>query len=243
MLAASRSAWLDWGWISRNGDLIWTSLREHLVLTALAVFWGLVVAIPLAVAARRWRWLYPPVLSLGGILYTIPSLAAYALLIPYTGLSRTTALIPLASYTLLILVRNIVTGLDGVPAAARESAVAMGFNDRQRMWRVEVPLALPAMLAGVRLATVSTVGLVTVAGLVGFDNLGQFIYLRGFRDGRRTAIVVGTVLIVAVAVLADLALVGLERLATPWKRRLDGGAEGDAVASEAVVTVVQYEGV
>jgi osmoprotectant transport system permease protein len=231
LVADARSAWLDWGWVADNTDLIWASLREHLVLTVLAVGWGLVISLPLALAARRWRWLYPPVLSVGGILYTIPSLAAYALLIPYTGLSRTTALIPLVTYTLLILVRNTVTGLDGVPAAARESATAMGYSSRQRLWRVEVPLALPAILAGVRLATVSTVGLVTVAGLVGFDNLGQFIYLRGFRDGRRTAIVVGTVLVVVVAVLADLALVAVERLAMPWRRARHRNAE-EAVAAD-----------
>ena len=228
LAADARDAWLDWGWVSRNSDLVWTSLREHVVLTVLAVLWGLAIAVPLAFAARRWRWLYPPVLSVGGILYTIPSLAAYALLIPYTGLTRTTALIPLVSYTLLILVRNLVTGLDQVPAAVRESATAMGFDDRRRLWRVEVPLALPAILAGVRLATVSTVGLVTVAGLLGFDNLGQFVYLRGFRDGRRTAIVVGTLLIVALAVLADLGLVALERLLTPWRRSKGAGRTVEA---------------
>ena len=235
LLADARAAWLDWGWISDNTDIIWSSLREHLILTALAVSCGVVVSIPLAMAARHWRWLYPPVLSATGILYTIPSLAAYALLIPYTSLSRTTALIPLVTYTLLILVRNMVTGLDGVPTAVRESAQAMGYGDGQRLWRVEVPLALPAILAGIRLATVSTVGLVTVAGLVGFDNLGQFIYLRGFRDGRRTAIVVGTVLIVLVAVIADLALVALERLAMPWRRAGRGAAGPEVAAAEEAV--------
>src|SRR5690606_24642929 len=147
-----------------------------------------------------------------------------------TGLGRTTALIPLVTCTLLILVRNTVTGLDGIPPSARESAAAMGSDPRQRRRRAEVALAPPALLAGVRLAPVSPVGAVTVAGLVGFDNLGQFIYLRGFRDGRRTAIVVGTVLIVALAVLAGLALVALERLAMPWRRQRGPSAEAEVAA-------------
>jgi osmoprotectant transport system permease protein len=220
VLAASRSSWLDWSWIADNRDLIRASLGEHVILTVYTVVIGLVIAVPLALVARRRRWIYPPVLSVTGILYTIPSLAAYALLIPYTGLaSRVTAIIPLVTYTLLILVRNIVTGLDEVPVAVRESAEAMGYSPRRRLLAVEVPLALPTIMAGIRLATVSTIGLVTVASLVGSKNLGWLMLFPGFQQGRRTPIVVGAVLAVALAVSADALLLGIEWLASPWRRR------------------------
>jgi osmoprotectant transport system permease protein len=218
-LAADRSAWLDLGWVRDNADLIASSLREHLLLTGWALAGGLAISVPLALLARRWRWLYPPTLWLAGVLYTVPSLAAYAVLIPYFGLGRATALIPLITYTLLILVRGVVDGLDGVPTHLRDAAAALGYSASARLWRIEVPLALPSLVAALRLAAVTVVGLVTVAGLVGFDNLGQFMLLRGFRDGRRTPIVVGMLLIVAVAAAIDVTLVALERLAMPWRRR------------------------
>lgn len=231
LLAADRSAWFDTAWIADNTDLIWASLREHLLLTGLALLGGLAISMPLALAARRWRWLYPPTLWLAGVLYTVPSLAAYSLLIPYFGLGRATALIPLVTYTLLILVRGAVDGLDGVPAHLRETAAALGYSGSRRLWRVEVPLALPSLIAGLRLAAVTLVGLVTVSGLVGFDNLGQFMLLRGFRDGRRTPIVAGMVLIVALAIAVDLVLVTVERLVMPWRRRRVRRRIGPAGAS------------
>jgi osmoprotectant transport system permease protein len=219
-LAASRSAWLDWNWVRSNSDLVRQTLGEHLILTGLTLVFGLVISVPLALAARRWRWLYPPVISVTGILYTIPSLAAYALLIPYTGLAtRTTAVIPLVTYTLLILVRNLVTGLDEVPESAREAAVALGFSPLRRLLVVEVPLALPAIVAGIRLATVTTVGLATVASLVGSKNLGWLMLFPGFQQGRRSPIVVGGGLAVALALVAEAVLLGLERALSPWRRR------------------------
>jgi osmoprotectant transport system permease protein len=219
VLAAARSSWLDWQWIADNSELIRTTVGEHLILTGLTVLLGVAIAVPLALASCHWRWLYPPVTSLTGILYTIPSLAAYALLIPYTGLgSRTTTVIPLVTYTLLILVRNMVTGLDEVPAAAREAAEAMGYSPTRQLLRVEVPLALPAILAGVRLAAVTTVGLATVASLVGSKNLGWLMLFPGFQQGRRTPIVVGGLLAVALAVAVDAVLLGVERIASPWRR-------------------------
>ena len=220
MVGAGKSAWLDWDWVRSNAELIRQALGEHLILTGLAVVIGLAVSVPLALAARRWRWLFPPVISVAGILYTIPSLAAYALLIPYTGLAtRTTAVIPLVTYTLLILVRNIVTGLDEVPASAREAAEAMGFSPLRRLLVVEVPLALPAIVAGIRLATVTTVGLATVASLVGSRNLGWLMLFPGFQQGRRTPILVGGGLAVALAMAAEALLLGLERALSPWRRR------------------------
>jgi osmoprotectant transport system permease protein len=219
VVSADRSSWFDLDWIANNGDVIRQALGEHVVLTALALGLGLVVSVPLALVARRWRWFYPPLTSVAGILFTIPSLAAYALLIPYTGLgSRATAVIPLVTYTLLILIRNLVTGLDEVPAAAREAAEAMGYTAGRRLVAVEVPLALPTIVAGIRLATVTTIGLATVASLVGSKNLGWLMLFPGFQQGRRTPILVGAVLAVALAVAAEVAFGGLERLLSPWQR-------------------------
>ena len=186
-------------------------------LTVVAVAVGLAISFPLALIARRWRWAGAPVLSATGILYTVPSLALFAMLVPWTGLSRTTAEIGLVGYTLLILIRNIVTGLDSVPEDVREAARGMGFTRRRQLWRIELPLALPAIIAGVRIATVTTIGLVTVTALIGQGGLGQLI-LEGLIRDFRTPLVVGTVLSVALAVIADVGLIGLERLLTPWRR-------------------------
>jgi osmoprotectant transport system permease protein len=174
--------------------------------------------LPLSIAAQRWRWLAPPVYGLSGILYTIPSLAAFVLLVPYTGFSRTTALIPLVTYTLFIFVRSIVTGLDGVPRAVLDAADGMGFGRTRRLVRVELPLALPSIVAGLRLATVTTVGLVTVTAIITYGGLGQLIY-DGLNRNFRTPLVVGTVLSVVLAVVLDLGITVAGRLATPWTRR------------------------
>jgi osmoprotectant transport system permease protein len=218
LLASNVDRWLWWDWVGRNTDLIYTSLREHVILTVFAVGIGLVIALPLGVAAARWRWLYPPTLGFTGILYTVPSLAAFALLIPVTGLSRTTALIPLTSYTLLILVRNIVEGLDAVPPDIKDAADGMGYGRFKRLVRIELPLALPAIMAGVRIATVTIIGLAAVAGLLAIPSLGNLIYI-GENRPIRTAITVGIALSVALAVTADQLLALIQRLLTPWSRR------------------------
>jgi osmoprotectant transport system permease protein len=206
-----------WSWIADNADTIAEKLLEHIQLTAIAVVIGLLISFPLAVFAHRHRRAYAPLTIVTGILYTVPSLALFAFLVPYTGLSTTTAEIGLVSYTLLILIRNIVAGLSGVPPDAREAALGMGYSPRQLLWRVEVPLALPVILAGIRLATVTTIGLVTVAALIGRGGLGYFILL-GFDRSFTTASLVGAVLSLLVAVTADGLLVLAERFATPWAR-------------------------
>ncbi len=210
--------WVDWAWVRSHRELVLELLREHVELTVLAVLVGLVLSVPLALAARRWRRLYPPVLVGTGILYTIPSLALFALLVPWTGLSRTTALVALVSYTLLILVRNIVAGLDGVPPDVVEAATGMGYGGVRRLVAVELPLALPSIVAGVRIATVTTIGLVTVAALIGHGGLGQLI-LDGLNRDFRTPLAVGSALSVAIAAVADLALLGVQQRLTPWARR------------------------
>lgn len=209
---------IRWSWIGDNGSEIAERTVEHLQLTGIAVFLGLLISFPLGIYAYRHRRAYTPITVSTGILYTIPSLALFAFLVPYTGLSVTTAEIGLVSYTLLILIRNIVAGLDGVPPDAREAAVGMGYSPRQLLWRVELPLAVPVILAGIRLATVTTIGLVTVAALIGRGGLGYFI-LTGFDRSFTTAMIVGAVLSVVLAVVVDGVLVAAERALTPWARR------------------------
>lgn len=223
----SEQPFIDWEWVGSHLDLIGERLAQHLWLTLLAVGIGLLIAFPVSVYVQRHRRLYPPAAGIAGTLYTIPSIAFMGLLLPFTGLSTTTALVPLVSYTLLIFVRNIVTGLDGVPQDLTEAARGMGYSDRQLRWRVEVPLALPAIVAGVRLATVSTIGLVTITALIGKGGLG-YLLLAGFRRllPRTTAVTIGAVLSIALAVLADIALLRLQRRLTPWSAAVRVRAAG-----------------
>jgi osmoprotectant transport system permease protein len=204
--------------VASHGDDIWAATRQHVELTLIAVGLGLLLSFPLALLARRWRWLQSPILSVTGILYTIPSLALFAMLVPWTGLSRTTSEIGLVSYTLLILVRNILVGLDGVPPDVKESAQGMGFSPGRQLLHIELPLAVPVILAGVRIATVTTIGLVTVTALIGQGGLGQLI-LDGLIRDFRTPLVVGAVLSVVLAVFADAFLAAVQRTLTPWSRR------------------------
>ena len=219
---AADQPFVSWEWIGNHLDDIWQRTWEHLVLTALAVGIGLVISLALSAIVLRWRKTYTPVTWTTGILYTIPSLALFAFLVPITGLSTVTALIGLVSYTLLILIRNIVAGIDGVPPEVLEAATGMGYTRRRRFLDIELPLALPVIIAGIRIAAVTTIGLVTVTALIGKGGLGFFI-LRGlnlfYSTVGTTQIVVGTVVSVLLAVAVDLALVGAERLATPWARR------------------------
>jgi osmoprotectant transport system permease protein len=208
----------DWSWVAENLDLIVRQLLQHIYLTVLAVSIGLAIALPVSIFVHRHRQWYGPATWVAGILYSIPSLALFALLLPLTGLGVDTAEIGLVSYTLLILIRNIVTGLDGVPEDAKEAARGMGFTDRQMLWKVEVPLALPVIVAGIRLATVTTIGLVTVTSLIGQGGLG-FLMLAGFRNlYPEVAVLVGMILSVALAVTAEALLIGGQRLLAPWGR-------------------------
>lgn len=207
----------DLEWLSRNADVIAERSFEHLWLTVAAVVIGFAIAFPLGLLSRQYPGLRRPLVNLTGVLFTIPSLAAFVALVPFFGLSTTTSLIPLVAYTLLILLRNIVTGLDGVPAEVVESAEAMGYRPPQLLRGVELPLALPVIIAGVRVASVTTIGLVTVTAVVGRGGLGQII-LVGFRRDNTTATVVGFALSIALAVLIDLLLIRLERRLTPWSR-------------------------
>ncbi|HSJ71019.1 MAG TPA: ABC transporter permease [Acidimicrobiia bacterium] len=217
LVAQSSGPLIDWGWIGSHVDDMWQATVEHAVLTAIAVIVGFVLSMVLSLIAIRWRRTYTPITWATGILYTIPSLALFTFLVPIWGLSMTTAQVALVSYTLLILVRNIVAGIDGVPPDVLEASRGMGMTSRQAFMNVQLPLALPAIFAGVRIAVVTTIGLVTVTVLIGQGGYGVFI-LRGIRRAFLTEALVGTVLSVLMAVVVDAALVGLERRTTPWSR-------------------------
>jgi osmoprotectant transport system permease protein len=208
---------IRWDWIGDHLDEIRARGLEHLQLTVLTLVIGFAISFPLALLAHRHRRIYPPLTWVTGILYTIPSLALFVALIPITGLGTTTALIGLVSYTLLIFIRNTVAGLDGVPEDAKEAARGMGYTSRQILWRVEVPLAMPVIVAGVRIAAVTTVGLVTITALIGLGGFGHFI-LRGLREFFSTLTLLGSVLSVALALVVDATLLGVERWLTPWAR-------------------------
>jgi len=220
-VAQNDEPFVRWDWIGRNLDDLWAATQEHIVLTVIAVGVGLIISLGLSIVALRWRKTYAPITWVTGILYTIPSLALFAFLVPITGLTMLTAEIGLVSYTLLILIRNIVAGIDGVPEHVLEAARGMGYTPRRMFLDIQLPLALPVIMAGIRIATVTTIGLVTITALIGQGGLGFFI-LRGlqfFSAIGTTQILAGTVLSVVLAMAADLGLLGLEKLLTPWARR------------------------
>ena len=210
---------IDWGWMADHLDDLAARLIQHLYLTAIAVVVGFVISFALAIWAVRRRRAYAPITTVAGILYTIPSLALFAALVPITGLTLLTAEIPLVLYTLLILVRNIVAGFDAIPADVLEVADGMGYRGRQRLWRVEVPLAIPLVVAGLRVAAVSTIGLVAITGAIGdqFGGLGFFIF-EGWRHFFPTEMLFGAIPAMLLAVAVDLSLVYAQRRATPWTR-------------------------
>jgi osmoprotectant transport system permease protein len=209
--------WVNWDWVSTHIPLVLDALQQHITLTVIAVLAGLAISIPLGIAAHRWRPLRNPLLGAFGILYTIPSIALFALFVPYTGLTATTAEIGLISYTLLILARNVVVGLEAVPPEVLDAADGMGYRPFSRLLRIELPLAVPAIMAGIRVATVTTIGLVTITAVIGEGGLGQLI-LKGLIENFHTPLVVATVLSIFMAFVADLALAGVQRLAVPWSR-------------------------
>lgn len=221
MLAQSAPAnpWFSWDYVRDNSQDILTALEQHVTLTVQTILLGTLIAVPLALVARRWRWLAGPILGVAGVMYTIPSLALFAFLAPFTGVTNPrTVLIGLVLYALLVLVRNIIAGLDGVPEDVREAARGMGYGPARMLLRIELPVALPAIMAGVRIATVSTVALVTVGVITGNGGLGQLI-IRGFANNfYRAEIMTATVLCLALALTADVVLAGLTRVLSPWTR-------------------------
>jgi osmoprotectant transport system permease protein len=209
---------IRWDWIVANLDEIGRRLGEHVYMTVLAVTVGFAISFALALLIRGRPRLYGPIIGFSGVLYAIPSVALFALLVPFTGLSVLSAEIALVSYTLVILIRNIVTGLEAVPPDVVEAATGMGYTPAQRLWRIELPMALPVIVAGVRIATVTTIGLVTITTLIGAGGLGYLIVNTGIRRFFDTSTYTGVVLSVALAIVADLVLLWAQRRLTPWAR-------------------------
>lgn len=215
---AQTTPFIRWDWVVDHLDDVWERLVEHVILTSIAVAIGLLVSGGLSILALRRRRTYGPITWVTGVLYTVPSLALFAFLVPFTGLSLLTAEIGLVSYTLLILIRNIVAGVDGVPPSVVESARGMGYTERSLFWKVQIPLAMPVIVAGLRIATVTVVGLVTVTSLIGQGGFGAMI-LQGLRRNFATEILLGTTMSVVLAVVLDVALLGLQRRVAPWLSR------------------------
>lgn len=213
------SGLIDWAWILDNlSDDILPALWQHLFLALVPVAIALAISLPIGVLAHRYRSIYPPVTAVAGILYTVPSLAFFVMLIPIVGTGRLPALVALTAYSLLVLIRNVVTGLDSVPAETKDAARGMGLTERQVLFGVEFPLALPVIVAGIRIATVTAIGIATIAAYIGGGGLGNLIF-DGISRVFPTPIIVGALLTAVIAIFADLSLTRLERRLRPWARR------------------------
>jgi osmoprotectant transport system permease protein len=211
---------IRWEWVFVREDTrheLWDATVQHLQLTVMAVGIGLVIASGLAALALRFRWTFAPITAFTSFLYTIPSVALFGLLVTRFG-NTTSAEIALISYTLLVLVRNIVAGIDGVPPAVTDAADGLGMTRTRRLLTVELPLALPVIVAGIRVATVTTVGLVGITAIIQLGGLGQLIF-DGYGTQYYTKIVVGSVLSIALALVLDVTFNRIEVALTPWARR------------------------
>jgi len=218
VIAEASNPIIRWEYLVDEWDQVSEALLQHLELTVISVVGGIVVAALLTAIALRARWTAAPITALSGFLYTIPSVALFGVLAPYTGLSIVTAVIPLVAYTLLVLVTNMLAGFRAVPAGVRDAADGMGLSPGRRLLTVDLPIALPSIVTGIRIATVSTVGLVTVAAVVGQGGLGRLI-LDGLRRAFWTPMTVGAALSILLALVLDLVVLLLGRLAMPWLRR------------------------
>ena len=204
-------------WARENIDRFGTPTVQHFEMVVISVLLGFAVAFALSLLAHRIRWLQPPLLATTGILYTIPSIAAFFLLLPITGLGRTTAIIALAVYTLQIIYRNTILGLSNVPNSVKEAARGMGLTERQVLWRVELPLAVPEIVAGLRIAIVSTVAIATLAVFIGGGGLGTQIYGSGNLTFP-TSIIIAAGIVILMAMALDAILLVAQRFLTPWLR-------------------------
>ena len=218
MLVQDRNPIIRWDYVVDQSDDILAALLQHLELTLLSVALGLAIAAPLSAMALRYGWATNAITGFTGFLYTLPSVALFALLVPLFGLSRVSTVIPLASYTLLILVTNIIAGFRSVPDSVVDAANGLGLTPVRRVIGVQLPLALPSIITGIRIATVSTVGLLTVAAIIGQGGIGRLI-LDGLRRAFWTPMTVGAVLSILLALALDALIIYLGRAATPWTRK------------------------
>jgi osmoprotectant transport system permease protein len=208
---------MNWGWLDRNVDTVLEDTSEHIQIALIALVLGVLIAFPIGLIAYRWRALYAPLLALTQILYTVPSLALFVLLINATGLGKEPVIIGLTIYSLVILVRNLVEGLRNVPPDVIDAATAMGYRQTRRLFAVELPIALPAIVAGLRVAAVSNISLVSVGALIGTGGLGQ-LFIHGFQIDNPIEVWTGIAVTLLLAVVIDLLIVGGGRLLTPWTR-------------------------
>lgn len=206
-----------WDWATEHIDRYGTPALQQLELVLISVVLGFVVAFALALFAHRRRWLRPPLLAGTGILYAIPSIAFFLLLLPITGRGRETAIIALSAYTLQIIYRNVTVGLDNVPESAKDSARGMGMTERQVLWRVELPLAIPEIIGGLRIATVSTIAIATLAVFAGAGGLGTQILGEGNLHFPTTILIAGGI-VIAMALTFDVILLTIQYFVTPWRR-------------------------
>jgi osmoprotectant transport system permease protein len=207
-----------WSWVSDNGSLIWRLTWENAELGVLPAIYGLIISLPLGIIAARWRWFYPPVLTLFNILYAIPSLALFIALIPAFGLTDTTVIIALTVFSLCVILPNVVAGLQAVPAAVKQAATAMGYGPARRLATVELPLAVPVIIAGLRIGVVAGISLASVGQLIGVSSLG-YLFIDGLQRSFPTEIYVGLFLVIVLALACDLILVLIRRALTPWAAR------------------------
>ncbi|MCI3274247.1 ABC transporter permease [Streptomyces cylindrosporus] len=217
----ARNEWICGEYLTSRRQILIDAVVQHLQLTAVSVLVGLALALPLAVLARRWGWAAGPVLGVTTILYTIPSLAMFSLLLPVYGLSASLVVAGLVLYSLTLLVRNILAGLRAVPEETRQAARGLGYGPIRLLLTVELPLALPAAMAGLRIATVSAVSLVTVGAIVGFGGLGNLTYA-GMNTYFKAQVLTASALCVLIAIAADVLLLAVQRLITPWTRAARG---------------------
>jgi osmoprotectant transport system permease protein len=207
-----------WSWIPGNGSLIWQLIRENLYLGVVPALIGLVISLPLGIVAARWRWFYPPVLTVVNILYAVPSLALFIALIPAFGLTDTTVVIALTVFSLCVILPNVVAGLRAVPAPVTQAATAMGYGPLRRLVTVELPLAVPVIIAGLRVGVVSGISLASLGQLIGVSSLG-YLFIDGLQRSFPTEIYVGLFLVIVLALVCDLVLVAVRRALTPWAAR------------------------
>jgi len=207
-----------WSWIGQNWSQIWQLTWENLKLGVLPAVYGLVLSLPLGIIAARWRWFYPPVLTVVTIVYAVPSLALFIALIPAFGLTDTTVIIALTAFSLCVILPNVVAGLRAVPAAVTQAAVAMGYGQLRRLVTIELPLATPVIVAGLRVGVVSSISLATVGQLIGVSSLG-YLFIDGLQRSFPTEIYVGLFLVIVLALVCDLVLVAVRRALTPWLAR------------------------
>jgi osmoprotectant transport system permease protein len=209
---------VDWSWVANNGALIWQLARENFFLGVVPALLGLAISVPLGIVSARWRWVYPPMLTVVNVLYAIPALAFFVALIPAFGLTDTPVVIALTVYSLCVILPNVVGGLRGVPASVAQAATAMGYGPLRRLATVELPLAAPVIIAGLRVGVVSSISLASVGQLIGVSSLG-YLFIDGLQRSFPTEVYVGLAVVIVMALACDLILVGIRRALTPWAVR------------------------